>query len=119
MKHDGEAAKTLFGMSKGKIPFDPGDGERAPRRRSTKARRKSAALFPDNSKTGGGTRRRCRHDLGEQAGLRRPLRPIREGRRSCARPELRMRRHSSNSLPPCSRTAAAVTNSTRPKAAET
>ena len=22
MKHDGEAAKTLFGMSKGKIPFD-------------------------------------------------------------------------------------------------
>ena len=54
MKHDGEAAKTLFGMSKGKIPFDLATVKGSLKTLNEGAT-KSAALFPDNSKTGGGT----------------------------------------------------------------
>src|ERR1700749_3153685 len=54
MKHDGEAAKKLFDMSKGKIPFDSGGVEVALQTLNEGAT-KSAALFPDNSQTGGGT----------------------------------------------------------------
>src|SRR5271155_5556594 len=51
---DGEAAKTLFGMSKGKIPFDLATVKDSLQTLNEGAT-KSAALFPDNSKTGGGT----------------------------------------------------------------
>src|ERR1700759_3200826 len=54
MKHDGEAAKKLFDMSKGKIPFDLAAVKVALQTLNEGAT-KSAALFPDNSKTGGGT----------------------------------------------------------------
>ena len=54
MKHDGEAAKKLFDMSKGKAPFRSRDGEGIAETLDEGAT-KSAALFPDNSKTGGGT----------------------------------------------------------------
>src|SRR5580692_12869716 len=54
MKHDGEAAKTLFGMSKGKIPFDLATVKESLKTLDEGAT-KSAALFPDTSKTGGGT----------------------------------------------------------------
>jgi cytochrome c556 len=54
MKHDGEAAKTLFGMSKGKIPFDLATVKDSLKTLDEGAT-KSAALFPDTSKTGGGT----------------------------------------------------------------
>ena len=54
MKHDGEAAKTLFGMSKGKIPFDLATVKDSMKTLDDGAT-KSAALFPDTSKTGGGT----------------------------------------------------------------
>src|ERR1700723_4779528 len=53
MKHDGEAAKTLFGMSKGKIPFDLATVKDSLKTLDEGAT-KSAALFPDNSQTGGG-----------------------------------------------------------------
>ena len=54
MKHDGEAAKKLFDMSKGKIPFDLSTVKESLATLNEGAT-KSAALFPDNSKTGGGT----------------------------------------------------------------
>jgi cytochrome c556 len=54
MKHDGEAAKKLFDMSKGKIPFDLATVKESLKTLDEGAA-KSAALFPDNSKTGGGT----------------------------------------------------------------
>src|SRR5258708_25930198 len=54
MKHDGEAAKTLFGMSKGKIPFDLTTVKDSLKTLDEGAT-KSAALFPDTSKTRGGT----------------------------------------------------------------
>ena len=54
MKHDGEAAKKLFDMSKGKIPFDLATVKESLATLNEGAT-KSAALFPDNSKTGGGT----------------------------------------------------------------
>src|SRR5215831_14870977 len=54
MKHDGEAAKTLFDMSKGKIPFDLATVKKSLATLNDGAT-KSAALFPDDSKTGGGT----------------------------------------------------------------
>jgi cytochrome c556 len=54
MKHDGEAAKTLFDMSKGKIPFDLAT-VKASLATLNEGATKSAALFPDNSQTGGGT----------------------------------------------------------------
>ena len=54
MKHDGEAAKKLFDMSKGKIPFDLATVKESLKTLNEGAT-KSAALFPDNSKTGGGT----------------------------------------------------------------
>jgi cytochrome c556 len=54
MKHDGEAAKTLFGMSKGKIPFDLAT-VKDPLKTFDEGATKSAALFPDMSKSGGGT----------------------------------------------------------------
>ena len=54
MKHDGEAAKTLFGMSKDKIPFNLATVKDSLKTLNEGAT-KSAALFPDNSKAGGGT----------------------------------------------------------------
>jgi cytochrome c556 len=54
MKHDGEAAKKLFDMSKGKIPFDLATVKESLQTLNVGAT-KSAALFPDNSQTGGGT----------------------------------------------------------------
>jgi cytochrome c556 len=54
MKHDGEAAKTLFDMSKGKIPFDL-KTVKEDLKTLNEGATKSAALFPDDSKTGGGT----------------------------------------------------------------
>ena len=54
MKHDGQAAKTLFEMSKGKIPFDLKTVKESLATLNDGAT-KSAALFPDDSKTGGGT----------------------------------------------------------------
>ncbi len=54
MKHDGEAAKLLFGMSKDKIPFDLSKVKESLKTLDEGAT-KSAALFPDTSKTGGGT----------------------------------------------------------------
>jgi cytochrome c556 len=54
MKHDGEAAKKLFDMSKGNIPFDLAAVKESLATLYEGAT-KSAALFPDNSKTGGGT----------------------------------------------------------------
>ena len=54
MKHDGEAAKTLFGMSKGKIPFDLATVKESLKTLNEGAT-KTATLFPDSSKTGGGT----------------------------------------------------------------
>ena len=77
MKHDGEAAKKLFDMSKGKIPFDLATVKESLKTLDDGAT-KSAALFPDNSKTGGGTAALA-GDLGEQSGFRRPFRPIRQG----------------------------------------
>src|SRR5579863_6793005 len=54
MKHDGEAAKTLFVMSKGKIPFDLTTVKDSLKTLDDGAT-KSAALFPDSSKNGVGT----------------------------------------------------------------
>ncbi|HLY00453.1 MAG TPA: cytochrome c [Roseiarcus sp.] len=54
MKHDGAAAKTLFDMSKGKIPFDLNTVKESLATLNDGAT-KSPALFPDDSKTGGGT----------------------------------------------------------------
>jgi cytochrome c556 len=54
MKHDGEAAKKLFDMSKGKIPFDLATVKESLKTLNEGAT-KTAKLFPDNSKTGGGT----------------------------------------------------------------
>jgi cytochrome c556 len=54
MKHDGEAAKKLFDMSKGNIPFDLATVKESLATLNEGAT-KSAALFPDNSQTGGGT----------------------------------------------------------------
>jgi cytochrome c556 len=54
MKHDGEAAKKLFDMSKGKAPFDLATVKESLKTLDEGAT-KSAALFPDSSKTGGGT----------------------------------------------------------------
>jgi cytochrome c556 len=54
MKHDGEAAKTLFGMSKGKIPFDLATVKDSLKTLAIAAANEPT-LFPDNSKTGGGT----------------------------------------------------------------
>jgi cytochrome c556 len=54
MKHDGAAAKALFEMAKGKIPFDLATVKQSLATLNDGAT-KSAALFPDTSKTGGGT----------------------------------------------------------------
>jgi cytochrome c556 len=54
MKNDGMAAKKMFDMSKGTIPFDLATVQASLKTLSEGAS-KSAALFPDNSKTGGGT----------------------------------------------------------------
>jgi cytochrome c556 len=54
MKHDGAAAKKLFDMSKGNIPFDLAAVKESLATLNEGAT-KSAALFPDNSQTGGGT----------------------------------------------------------------
>ena len=54
MKHDGDAAKKLFDMSKGKAPFDLAVVKESLKTLDEGAT-KTATLFPDNSKTGGGT----------------------------------------------------------------
>ena len=77
MKHDGEAAKKLFDMSKGKAPFDLADGEgiaEDARRRRDENGDAVSRQQQDRRRHRGAAR-----DLGEQGGLRRPLRPIRQG----------------------------------------
>ena len=54
MKEDGAAAKKLFDMSKGEAPFDLAVVQ-ASLKSMANAAAKSPALFPDDSKTGGGT----------------------------------------------------------------
>ena len=54
MKNDGVAAKKMFDMSKGTLPFDLATVQ-ASLKTLAIAAAKSATLFPDNSKTGGGT----------------------------------------------------------------
>jgi cytochrome c556 len=54
MKNDGIAAKKLFDMAKGKAPFDLAVAQ-ASLKTLAEGATQSAALFPDNSKTGGGT----------------------------------------------------------------
>jgi cytochrome c556 len=54
MKNDGMAAKKMFDMSKGNTPFALATVQDSLKTLFEGAS-KSAALFPDNSKTGGGT----------------------------------------------------------------
>jgi cytochrome c556 len=54
MKNDGMAAKKMFDMSKGTIPFDLPTVQ-ASLKTLAIAAAQEPALFPDNSKTGGGT----------------------------------------------------------------
>ena len=54
MKNDGIAAKQLFGMAKGKIPFDLAAAQ-ADLKTLAIGASKTPTLFPDDSKTGGGT----------------------------------------------------------------
>ena len=54
MKHDGEAAKAMFDMFKGNAPFDLATVQ-ASLKTLAEGATKSPALFPENSKTGGGT----------------------------------------------------------------
>ena len=54
MKNDGMAAKKMFDMSKGTTPFDLATVQDSLKTLYEGAS-KSAALFPDDSKTGGGT----------------------------------------------------------------
>jgi cytochrome c556 len=54
MKNDGLAAKKLYDMSKGTVPFDLAF-VRASLKTFAEAAAKEPTLFPDDSKTGGGT----------------------------------------------------------------
>jgi cytochrome c556 len=54
MKNDGIAAKKMFDMSKGTIPFNLATVQDSLKTLYEGAS-KTAALFPDNSQTGGGT----------------------------------------------------------------
>jgi cytochrome c556 len=54
MKNDGMAAKKMFDMSKGAAPFDLATVQ-ASLKTLAEGATKSPALFPDTSKTGGGT----------------------------------------------------------------
>jgi len=54
MKEDGVAAKKLFDMNKGAIPFDLAAAQAALQTMANAAQ-KTPLLFPDDSKTGGGT----------------------------------------------------------------
>src|SRR5271168_1855544 len=54
MKNDGMAAKKMFDMSKGTIPFDLPTVQDSLKTLAIAAAQEPA-LFPDNSKTGGGT----------------------------------------------------------------
>ncbi len=54
MKEDGVAAKKLFDMNKGAIPFDLAAAQAALKTMADAAQ-KTPLLFPDDSKTGGGT----------------------------------------------------------------
>ena len=54
MKHDGVAAKKLVDMAEGKIPFNLAVAEDALKTLATGAA-ETPKLFPENSKTGGGT----------------------------------------------------------------
>ena len=78
MKHDGEAAKTLFGMSKGKIPFDLATVKES--LKTLDEGRDEIRGFVSRQQQDRRRDRGAARDLGEQGGLRRPLRPIRQGR---------------------------------------
>jgi cytochrome c556 len=54
MKNDGMAAKKMFDMSKGTIPFDLATVQDSLKTLAIAAE-KEPTLFPDDSKTGGGT----------------------------------------------------------------
>ena len=54
MHDDGIAAKKLFDMSKGTVPFDLTSAQASLKTLANGAE-KSPSLFPDDSKTGGGT----------------------------------------------------------------
>lgn len=54
MKNDGIAAKKMFDMSKGTVPFDLAFVQESLKTFAIAAQ-KEPTLFPDNSKTGGGT----------------------------------------------------------------
>ena len=54
MKNDGIAAKKLFDMAKGAVPFDLAVAQ-ASLKTLAEGATKTPTLFPDNSKTGGGT----------------------------------------------------------------
>ncbi len=54
MKNDGIAAKKMFDMAKGASPFDLATVQESLKTLAAGAT-KTPALFPDNSKTGGGT----------------------------------------------------------------
>jgi cytochrome c556 len=54
MKNDGMAAKKMFDMSKGTVPFDLATVQDSLKTLAEGAS-KTPTLFPDNSKTGGGT----------------------------------------------------------------
>ena len=54
MKHDGMAAKAMFDMMKGQAPFDLATVQ-ASLKTLAEGAAQSPALFPDDSKTGGGT----------------------------------------------------------------
>ena len=78
MKHDGAAAKTLFDMSKGKIPFDLATVKQSLATLNdgaTKSARSVSRQQQDRRRHGGAA-----GDLAEQGGLRRPLRQVRQGR---------------------------------------
>ena len=116
MKHDGEAAKKLFDMSKGKAPFDLATVKESLKTLDEGAT-KTATLFPDNSKTGDGTAALpaiWENKADFDARFAQFVKDV-----QAAQAGITDEATLSNSLRPCSRTAAAVTNSTRPKAAET
>jgi len=54
MKHDGMAAKSMFEMLKGQAPFDLATVQES-LKTFAMAAQKEPTLFPDDSKTGGGT----------------------------------------------------------------
>ncbi len=115
MHNDGIAAKKLFDMAKGTVPFDLAVAQASLKTLAIGAE-KSPALFPDDSKTGGGTaalpaiwenKADFNARFANSPRTSTPPSPRRKTRRVSRRP-----------LRPCSRIAAAVTSSTRPRAAD-